>query len=80
MGEWASVARVDEVSASVPLVVDLDDAAVVLVLVDDEIIAIEDICTHDGGEISEGCIVDGAIECPRHGARFCLRTGKVLSP
>lgn len=80
MGEWASVARVDEVTASVPLVVDLDDAAVVLVLVDDEIIAIEDICTHDGGEISEGCIVDGAIECPRHGARFCLRTGKVLSP
>jgi nitrite reductase/ring-hydroxylating ferredoxin subunit len=73
MGEWASVARVDEVTASVPLVVDLDDAAVVLVRVDDEIIAIEDICTHDGGEISEGCIVDGAIDIRPHRVQRRLR-------
>ncbi|MBP80932.1 MAG: ferredoxin [Acidiferrobacteraceae bacterium] len=80
MGEWVSVARADEVLADTPLVVDLDDGTVVLARVGDDIVAIEDLCTHDGGEISEGCIVEGAIECPRHGARFCLRTGEVLSP
>ncbi len=57
-----------------------EDAAFVLVLGDEERIAMEGICGPEGGEISGGCIVDGAIECPRHGARFCLRTGKVLSP
>jgi 3-phenylpropionate/trans-cinnamate dioxygenase ferredoxin subunit len=42
--------------------------------------AIEDICTHDGAELTGGAIEDGEIICPRHGARFCLRTGEALSP
>ena len=57
-----------------------DDDAVVLARLGDDIFALEDLCTHDGSDISGGCIVEGAIECPRHGARFCLRTGEVLSP
>ena len=47
----------------------------------DEVQAETPLAAHlDGGEISSGCIVDDAIECPRHGARFCLRTGEALSP
>ncbi len=46
----------------------------------DAYFAIEDICTHDGAELTGGAIEGAEIICPRHGARFCLRTGEALSP
>ena len=42
--------------------------------------AIEDLCTHDGAELTGGAIEGAEIVCPRHGARFCLRTGQALTP
>lgn len=42
--------------------------------------AIEDVCTHDGGQLTGGTICGHEIECPRHGARFDLRTGAALCP
>ena len=46
----------------------------------DSYFAIEDICTHDGAQLTGGAIEGNEIICPRHGARFCLRTGEALSP
>ena len=46
----------------------------------DEFFAIEDLCTHDGAELTGGSIEGAEIICPRHGARFCLRTGQALTP
>jgi 3-phenylpropionate/trans-cinnamate dioxygenase ferredoxin component len=46
----------------------------------DEYFAIEDVCTHDGAELTGGDVEGAEIICPRHGARFCLRTGLALSP
>ena len=40
--------------------------------------AVDDTCTHDDGPLADGWLDDTAIECPRHGARFDVRTGKVL--
>jgi len=42
--------------------------------------AFEDICTHDGEPLTGGEIEGNEIICPRHGARFCLRTGEALTP
>jgi len=42
--------------------------------------AIEDVCTHDGAELTGGPVEGTEIVCPRHGARFCLRTGAALTP
>ncbi len=42
----------------------------------DAYFAIEDVCTHDGAALTGGDIEGTEIICPRHGARFCLRTGK----
>lgn len=42
--------------------------------------AIEDVCTHDGNPLSDGPVEGHEVICPRHGARFCLRTGVALSP
>lgn len=47
---------------------------------DGQFFAIEDICTHDGAELAGGQIEGTEIICPRHGARFCLRTGQALTP
>ena len=46
-----------------------------------ELYAIEDRCTHDDGPLCEGEWDTGACEvvCPRHGARFDLRTGSALT-
>ncbi|MGH2541671.1 MAG: Rieske 2Fe-2S domain-containing protein, partial [Ardenticatenaceae bacterium] len=41
--------------------------------------AIDDVCTHDGGPLGEGELDGAAIECPRHGARFDVRSGEALS-
>ena len=40
--------------------------------------AIDDTCTHDDGPLADGWLEGNAIECPRHGARFDVKTGKVL--
>jgi nitrite reductase/ring-hydroxylating ferredoxin subunit len=42
--------------------------------------AFEDRCTHDDGPLGEGTLQGCEIECPRHGARFDIRTGRVTAP
>ncbi|MCX7838573.1 MAG: non-heme iron oxygenase ferredoxin subunit [Anaerolineae bacterium] len=37
--------------------------------------ATQDLCTHDNGSLADGKLVDGQIECPRHGGRFDPATG-----
>lgn len=41
--------------------------------------AIDDVCTHDEGDLGEGELDGTAVECPRHGGRFDLFTGRVLA-
>ena len=42
-----------------------------------KIYAVDNICTHDGGNLGEGNVISGQVQCPRHGARFDLATGQV---
>lgn len=42
--------------------------------------AFEDRCSHDDGPLGEGTLQGCEIECPRHGARFDIRTGRVTAP
>ena len=58
---------------------EVDDRLVVLANVGGEYFAIDDVCTHDGGPLSEGQLCNHAIACPRHGAKFDLRTGAALT-
>ncbi len=60
--------------------VDVDDVAVVVINLKGRFYAIEDMCTHDGGELSGGHIEGCEIICPRHGARFDFTTGDVTAP
>ena len=78
MSDFEEIASIDEFGASDRLEVFIDDVPALLIRLNDEYIAIEDVCTHDGQPLTDGCIEEGAIICPRHGARFDLITGKAL--
>ena len=65
---------------------EIEGVMVAVVNIDGDLFAIEDRCTHDGSPLF-GCglsteeLLDGdQVICPRHGARFCLRSGAALSP
>ena len=57
----------------------VDGTAVLLCNVEGELYAIEDVCTHDGGELDQGVLEEDRIMCPRHGAYFDVRTGAALT-
>jgi 3-phenylpropionate/trans-cinnamate dioxygenase ferredoxin subunit len=70
-------------SLDVPLgevkVVEVRGEEVALCNVNGQIYAVANVCTHDDGPLGEGCLFGDEIECPRHGARFDVRTGAVRS-
>jgi 3-phenylpropionate/trans-cinnamate dioxygenase ferredoxin subunit len=76
---FVTVARVGEIPPGGVKVVRLDDQSVAVFNVDGAYFALEDVCTHDGGPLAEGSLVGDVIECPRHGAKFNVRTGAVLA-
>jgi 3-phenylpropionate/trans-cinnamate dioxygenase ferredoxin subunit len=58
---------------------EIEDRVVVLIHVGGEFFCIDDVCTHDGGPLSEGKLDDHTIACPRHGAKFDIRNGHALT-
>jgi len=62
------------------ILVELNGAEVAVFNIDGEFYALPDVCTHDGGTLADGTVEGHEIECPRHGARFDIRTGKVTAP
>jgi len=73
---WLPAGKLSELApGKVRLVTDGADLNIAVCNVDGEIYAIEDVCTHDGGPLDQGELDGVEIECPRHGARFDVRTG-----
>lgn len=77
--EFFTVATVDELQQGERMVVEVGRRWVAIFNVDGTYYAIEDVCTHDDGPLAEGELSGCIIACPRHGATFDIRTGKVLS-
>lgn len=76
--KFVKAARVGEILPGQSKLVEIDDVRIALFNLEGEYYAIEDTCTHDGGPLVEGTIVNGCeVKCPRHGARFDIRTGQV---
>jgi 3-phenylpropionate/trans-cinnamate dioxygenase ferredoxin subunit len=80
MSDWVRVCTRSELLPGEYRVVYDGDTPIAVFNLDGDLYAIEDICTHDGGELTGGLIEGHEIECPRHGARFDIRTGAVLCP
>ncbi len=80
MAEFVRVASVDEVPPGEMRTVEVDGEDVVLANVDGQIFAIGGTCTHRGGPLGEGMLIDDVVECPWHGGQFNVRTGEVVGP
>lgn len=79
MGEFVKVATLDELPAGGQKLVEIGMNRIALFNLGGAVYALEDMCTHDGGPLATGRIVnDCEVECPRHGARFDIRTGAAL--
>jgi 3-phenylpropionate/trans-cinnamate dioxygenase ferredoxin subunit len=78
-GNWLDVEAVEALKPGSYRIVETDDYVVAVFNVFGEFHAFEDVCTHDGEELTSGPIDGDQIICPRHGARFCLRTGRALT-
>lgn len=77
MTDWIDVCADDALAERENIIIDVDGTEVAIFRIDGQFYAIEDVCTHDGAEIASGELDGDEIICPRHGARFCVKTGAV---
>ena len=77
---WIDACKEGDLSDGEHLTLNCTNIRVSLFFVNGTYYAIEDTCTHDGAEIATGKVVGSEITCPRHGARFCIKTGKSITP
>lgn len=78
MSAFERVASVSEIPPNGRKSIIVDDVPALLVRTGNDFFAVEDVCSHDGQPLTDGPVADGAITCPRHGAKFDLKTGKAL--
>lgn len=77
---FLTVARASEIEPGSVHVVELDGRSLCVGLTEDgEWGAIDNVCTHDGGVLGTGELDGTGVECPRHGGRFDLFSGRVLA-
>ena len=77
MSRFVPVSPVADVPPGSRLHFELEEESVIVLNIDGEFFCIADLCTHDGGPLADGDVCDHQIECPRHGARFDVRSGRV---
>jgi 3-phenylpropionate/trans-cinnamate dioxygenase ferredoxin component len=75
---FVKVATCAELPVGGKKLAEVDGRAIALFNVEGVVHAIDDVCTHDGGPLAEGELIGCEVQCPRHGARFDVRTGRPL--
>ena len=79
MSDWVTVSKVGELAPGEFRRIDVDGANIAVFNLSGGYYAIEDVCTHDGGQLTGGVVEGDQVVCPRHGARFCIKTGAALT-
>lgn len=79
MHEFQRVIDIEEVPDPGKTLVEVEGEMISLFHVDEGWYALDDVCTHDGGPLADGELRDHKIACPRHGAKFDIRTGAALT-
>ncbi len=77
--DFIEIAPLSDLPNGGRLFVEIDGQAIVLFNIANQLFAIADTCSHDGGPLGDGELDEHAVICPRHGARFDLPTGKALT-
>ena len=79
MHEFERVIDISEVPDPGKTLVEVEGEMIALFHVGGEWFALDDVCTHDGGPLADGALRDHTIACPRHGAKFDIRSGAALT-
>jgi 3-phenylpropionate/trans-cinnamate dioxygenase ferredoxin subunit len=77
--EFYEVAPAEEIPAGERLFIEVGGEPIVIFNIAGNYFAIGDVCTHDGGPLGDGDLDGYQVICPRHGARFDVRSGKALT-
>ena len=76
---FISIGAVEDLPNGERLFVDIDGEPIVVFNIAGIYYAIADKCSHDDGPLGDGEVTKFEVACPRHGARFDIRTGAALS-
>lgn len=72
----SALVRLEQIPLDRGVALEIGRTSVALFRVGDELHALDDMCPHSGGPLSEGPLEDGCVSCPWHGARFELASGR----
>jgi 3-phenylpropionate/trans-cinnamate dioxygenase ferredoxin component len=76
--EYIPIAAVHDLKNGGRLFIEIDSEQLVVFNIAGQLFAIGDVCSHDNGPVGDGDLDGDEIICPRHGARFDIRTGKAI--
>jgi 3-phenylpropionate/trans-cinnamate dioxygenase ferredoxin subunit len=81
MADWIDVCPEEDLPSGDMRTVQWEDIEIMVVNCGGELLAIEDRCSHDNGNLVDGEFDPDrcTVECPRHGSLFDLRTGKPVT-
>lgn len=77
--QYHRIARAEDLPEGERLIFEINNLPIVVFNVNGELLATGDLCSHDEGPIGDGEIEGNVIVCPRHGARFDMRTRKAVA-
>lgn len=74
--EWHDVGAVDQVTQDTPLSVKVEGRSIGVYLLAGPYYAVDDLCPHADAPLSKGSVLGEQIQCPLHGARFHIPSGR----
>jgi len=77
MADFVKVFKTSDIPPGKVRLIEVAGQPIAVCNVDGTFYAVDNVCTHDGGPLDQGELEGYEIECPRHGARFDVRTGQV---
>jgi 3-phenylpropionate/trans-cinnamate dioxygenase ferredoxin subunit len=77
MSKFITVAKISDVQPGKMKTFKVSGKRVLIANLEGTFFATQDLCTHDNGPLGDGELIGEDVECPRHGARFNVKTGKV---
>ena len=80
MSNWINVCDAACLTPGMWNIFDFEDISILIFNINNTFYAIENVCTHDSGTLSDGYLEGDEMICPRHGAGFCVKNGVVTRP
>jgi 3-phenylpropionate/trans-cinnamate dioxygenase ferredoxin subunit len=76
--EYTIVASLSALKTRKLMCVKLEGFCIALAYVDDQVFAVDDMCSHEDASLSKGSLHGECVKCPLHGSRFDLNSGEAI--